>query len=302
MLAAIAAFFLWGVLPVFWKALEDVLPPASIVAQRTLWSLVLLLPIVAWKGGLRPLGDALRSPRAVGWHLVAGSLLATNWLLYVWATLNERIIEGALGYYLNPFFNMLFGALWFGERQNPRQKAAIALALAGVAFQMPAVGHFPWVAVVLAVTFSLYAVVRKRAPLGSSTGLAAETILLAPVALGWLVFQSAGLPEAFGRSWGNAALVAATGLATALPLLCFGHAARSIRLTTLGILQFIGPTLQFLIGWRLYGEPMSAARLLSFALIWTAIAVYAWDARRSQRPHQRPGLPSPGPPDTHGHA
>ncbi len=278
-MAALAAFFLWGILPVFWKLL-DFLPPATIVAQRTLWSLLLLLVILAVRGESKELFRGLRRPSAVAWHFLSGALLASNWLLYVWATLNGRIIEGALGYYLNPFFNMLFGALWFGDKNSRWQLAAIALALCGVALQIPAVGHFPWVALTLAVSFSLYAVVRKRAPLGALVGLTAETSLLAPIALGWLVFSNPSTQAAFGGSWPHAWLVVGTGLATALPLLFFGYAARTIRLTTLGILQFLGPTLQFFIGWKLYGEPMTAARLCSFALIWLAIGIYAADALR----------------------
>lgn len=278
MLAALAAFFLWGILPIFWKLL-DFLPPPSIVAQRTLWSLLLVLGILFWRGEGKSLMTALRSPRVLGWHLLSGGLLASNWLLYVWATLNHRILEGALGYYLNPFFNMLFGALWFGERNSRWQLAAIVLALGGVVMQVPAVGHFPWVALTLAVTFSLYAVVRKRAPLGSITGLAAETTLLAPVALIWLIIANKDPAAAFGGSWTHAALVVGTGLATALPLLFFGYAARTIRLTTLGILQFLGPTIQFFIGWKLYGEPMTATRLLSFGLIWLAVGIFAADAK-----------------------
>jgi chloramphenicol-sensitive protein RarD len=283
-LAALAAFFLWGILPIFWKLL-DFLPPVTIVAQRTLWSLLLLLIILALRGELKSLIQGLRAPSAIIWHLLSGTLLASNWLLYVWATLNDHIIEAALGYYLNPFFNMLFGAIWFGDRNSRWQLAAIALALGGVLIQIPAVGHFPWVALTLAVTFSIYAVVRKRAPLGSLVGLTAETTLLAPFALVWLVLSSPGPQTAFGGSWPHAFLIVGTGLATALPLLFFGHAARTLRLTTLGILQFIGPTIQFFIGWKLYGEPMTGPRLLSFALIWVAIGIYAAGASR-----QRPGI------------
>lgn len=279
--AALAAFFLWGILPVFWKWLYF-LPPPSIVAQRTVWSLVILLGILAWRGEARVLLDGMRCPRAARWQLLAGALLAANWLLYVWATLNGRILEGALGYYLNPFFNMLFGFLWFGERHNRLQFAAIVLALSGVALQIPAVGRFPWVALTLALTFSLYAVVKKRAPLGARLGLTAETAMLAPVALVWLVVSSATPAAAFGGTWPHAALVVGSGLATTLPLIFFGHAVRTIQLTTLGILQFLGPTLQFFIGWKLYGEPMSGPRLLSFALIWLAVAIYAADAKWHQ--------------------
>ena len=286
-LAALAAFFLWGVLPIFWKLLHF-LPPPTIVAQRTVWSLVLLLGILAFRGELKDLFRGLRSPSAVVWHLLSGILLASNWLLYVWATLNGRILEGALGYYLNPFFNMLFGALWFGDKNSRWQLAAIAIALGGVALQIPAVGHFPWVALTLALTFSLYAVVRKRAPLGSLIGLTAETSLLAPFALTWLIMSNHSPEAAFGGSLPHAGLIIGTGVATALPLLFFGYATRTIRLTTLGILQFLGPTLQFFIGWKLYGEPMTGARLFSFALIWLAIGIYAADALRKNRTSGEP--------------
>lgn len=285
--SAVAAFVLWGVLPLYWKALQF-LEPATIIAQRTLWSLVVLLPLIAWRGLSKELLGALANPRAAAWHLVSGILLASNWLLYVWATLNGRILEGALGYYLNPFLNMLFGALFFGERQSRRQLVAVALALAGVACQFPAVHGLPWVAVALALSFSLYAVVRKKAPLGALAGLTAETTLLTPFAIGWLLLQCQGGQPVFGTNGAHLLLVVATGLATATPLLCFNHATRSIPLTTLGILQFIGPTLQFLIGWGLYGETMNPLRLASFALIWLAVALHAADslatARRASAP------------------
>jgi len=215
-----------------------------------------------------------------GGVLAAAVLLGINWILYVWATLNDRIVEGALGYYLNPFFNILFGMLWFGERHNRAQVTAIALALCGVALQIPAVDGLPWVAVVLALTFSLYGVVRKRATAGALAGLTIETTLLAPVAVLMLVLHAQSPVDAFGGTWGNLWLVAAAGAVTVVPLWCFGHAARTIRLSTLGILQFIGPTIQFLIGWKIYGEPMGGLRLMSFALIWSAIAIYAADALR----------------------
>ncbi len=281
-MAAITAFGLWGLLPLFWKAL-DFLPPLVIVAQRTLWALVLLWIIILWSRRGREVLAGLANGRDALWNLAAALLLGTNWLLYVWATLNDRIVEGALGYYLNPFFNILFGMWWFGERYNRTQYTAIGLALCGVALQVPAVQAFPWVAVVLAVTFSLYGVVRKRGTAGALAGLTMETTLLAPVALVLLGVLVASPVDAFGGSWGNLWLVAAAGAATVAPLWCFGHAARTIRLSTLGILQFIGPTLQFVIGWQLYGEPMGGLRLASFGLIWAAVALYAWNAWRLGR-------------------
>jgi chloramphenicol-sensitive protein RarD len=280
-LAALAAFFLWGILPIFWKLLSF-LPPASIVAQRTVWSLLLVLLLLFWRGEGRTFLTAMKFPHVVGWHLLSGTLLASNWLLYVWATLNGHIIEAALGYYLNPFFNMLIGVIWFGDTHRRCQLAAIALALSGVALQAPAAGYFPWIAVILAVTFSLYAVVRKLAPLGSLVGLAAETTLLTPFALVWFCVSYQNQTAAFGSSSVHTALVVGTGFATALPLLFFGHATRMIQLTTLGILQFLGPTIQFFIGWKLYHEPITAARLWSFGLIWLAVGIYAADAIKHQ--------------------
>jgi chloramphenicol-sensitive protein RarD len=278
-MAAVAAFSLWGVLPLFWKTL-GFLTPGGIVAQRTLWSLLLLLAMTLGLREWPALRGALRSPRLLAWHGLSGALLASNWLLYIWATLNDRIIEGALGYYLNPFFNLLFGVIWFGERHSTMRLWAIGLALAGVAIQIPAVGGFPWVAVTLAVTFSLYAVVRKVSPLESRAGLTLETCLMAPFALVWLMFAMPSASVAFGGGLGNGLLVAASGLATLLPLWFFGHAARNIRLATLGMLQFIGPSLQLVIGRAVYGEPLDPGRLVSFALIWLAIALYAADALR----------------------
>lgn len=283
--SAVAAFFLWGVLPLYWKAF-GFLPPASIIAHRTIWSLLFLLVVLGGRKELGALIRGLSSWSAVGWHLLSGSLLASNWLLYVWATLNDRILEGALGYYLNPFLNMVFGAWFFGERQTRRQLVAVAVALAGVACQFPAVAGVPWVAIILATTFSLYAVVRKKAPLGALTGLAAETSLMAPAALAWLAFQALRDEPWIGHGTGPLLLILSTGIATATPLLFFGHAARIIPLTTLGILQFLGPTLQFLIGWLFYREEMNPLRLTSFALIWTAVGLYAADALS-----RRPGNP-----------
>jgi chloramphenicol-sensitive protein RarD len=220
--------------------------------------------------------------QTLSWHVLSGILIGGNWVLYVWATINDRMIEGALGYYINPFFNMLFGALWFGEKQNRLQMVAIITAFSGVMLQIPGVGHFPWVALSLGLSFSLYGVVRKRSSLGALDGLTVETSLLVPVALGWLIWQYDSIPDAFGGNWVNGLLLVGSGVVTAIPLLMFGFASRNIRLSTLGMLQFIGPTMQFFIGWKIYGEPMTSIRLMSFGLIWIAIALYAANALRKK--------------------
>ena len=275
-LAGIAAFGLWGILPIYWKYLEAV-PAMSIVAQRTCWTCMMLWPLLWFrKAGIHT------NLRTLSWHVLSGILIGGNWVLYVWATINDRMIEGALGYYINPFFNMLFGALWFGEKQNRLQMVAIITAFSGVMLQIPGVGHFPWVALALGLSFSLYGVVRKRSSLGALDGLTLETSLLVPVALGWLIWQYNSVPDAFGGNWINGLLLVGSGVVTAIPLLMFGFASRNIRLSTLGMLQFIGPTMQFFIGWKIYGEPMTSIRLMSFGLIWIAIALYAANALRKK--------------------
>jgi chloramphenicol-sensitive protein RarD len=275
---ALGAFFLWGVLPLYWKALQAT-PAASIIAHRTVWSLLILWAILAWQGNARLTLQHLRDPRIALWHLLSGLLLGGNWLLYVWATLHERIIEAAFGYYLNPFFNMLFGYLLFAERQSRLQKISIAIALAGVACQLRGLHGFPWIAVTLALSFSLYAVVRKKSPLSSLPGLSLETLLLAPIALVWLSISTPSMLQTLTQFDSQTLLLLGTGFATATPLLLFGYATRKISLTTLGMLQFLGPTLQFFIGWKIYHEPMTVERSISLALIWLAIALYGYSLR-----------------------
>ncbi len=276
--SALAAFFLWGILPLYWKAL-GAFPASSIIAHRTIWALLILWGILFWqRKGWQTL-CCLKDIRLVVWHAISGLLLGANWLLYVWATLHDHIIEAALGYYLNPFFNMLFGYWLFAERQSRMQQVSIGIALAGVAIQFRGSHGFPWIALALALSFSLYAVVRKRSPLGSLQGLSLETLILAPIALIWLCISSPSLIETMQHHDRMTWLLMSTGIATAAPLLCFGHAARNISLTTLGILQFLGPTLQFLIGWLVYRESMSWERSCSFLLIWIAIALYGYSLK-----------------------
>jgi chloramphenicol-sensitive protein RarD len=290
--AALGAFFLWGVLPIYWKSLQAT-PAPHIIAHRTLWALLILWGLLALQGNAAATLRQLRQPRIIVWHLLSGLLLAGNWLLYVWATLHERIIEAALGYYLNPFFNMLFGYLLFAERQTSLQKTSIAIALAGVLCQFRGNHGFPWIAITLALSFSLYAVVRKKSPLTSLPGLSLETLLLAPVALCWLMTTSPTLGATLRAADAQTILLICTGFATAIPLLLFGYAARTISLTTLGILQFLGPTLQFLIGWMMYREEMTIERTISFLLIWCAIGLYAYSLRQIRQRREESGETAP---------
>lgn len=289
--AAIAAFTLWGLLPAFWKQL-DFLPASSIVAHRTIWAFALLLPLLLIRGRLGELLRHLRQPRQAAWLLLSGALLGANWIVYVWATLNDRVLEGALGYYINPFFNILLGWLFLGERYRPAQLAAVLLAAVGVALQFPAIDGVPWVALILGSSFACYGLARKTSELASLPALAGESALLLPVAVAWLLLTSPQPADLYGGDPARIPLLLASGLATISPLMLFSAAARRIRLGTLGILQFLGPTLQFLLGWLVYDEPLSSLRLLSFACVWLAVALYA-AASIAQRPRKTgdPGGP-----------
>ena len=282
-LAAVAAFSIWGVLPIFWKMLADV-PILQVTSHRVLWTLAIIIPIIIARKSWRPTIQAYKSPKALWIHSIAAVTLAANWLIYVWATLNGHIVEAALGYYINPFLYILLGYFFWKERHSRLQIIAIVVAAGGVALQFPAIEGVPWVAFCLACTFAAYGMIRKLSPLGSFSGLTMETSILLPVALIYLAMQQNQGTAAFGSDVFTTTLLCLTGVATAVPLLCFAHGARSISLTLLGILQFIGPTGQFLIGWLIYDEPMPPLRLASFALIWLAVILYVFSTRQSSKP------------------
>lgn len=281
-LAAISAFTLWGVLPIFWKALDGV-PVLDVTAHRVLWTLSILVVFLAIKGTLKQAGAAFCSPKIIAIHTLAALLLAANWLIYVWATLNDRILEGALGYYINPFLYILLGRLFLGEKHSRAQLIAIVVAGAGVALQFPAIKGVPWAAFGLAVSFAGYGMIRKKSPLGSFSGLTMETSLMLPIAAAYLLMSPNQSVAPFGTDTVSTMLLIGTGAATAAPLLFFARGARSISLSLLGILQFIGPTGQFLIGWLYYGEPLPPLRLASFAFIWIAVILYTLSLRKQHR-------------------
>lgn len=280
---AVGAYFLWGVLPLYWKALHTV-PPAQILAHRMSWSLIVVALLIARQGGWAWLKPALKNKKTLLTFTVTGSMLALNWYLYIWAVNNERVVEASLGYFINPLVNVMLGGLFLGETLRRGQGLAVAMAASGVAYLTFSYGEPPWIALVLAGSFGLYGLLRKTASLGSLQGLTLETFLLFPVAVGyltWTEFQGTG---AFGHSsWTLDLLMALAGLATAIPLLLFAEAARRLTLSTLGVLQYIAPSLQFAIGVFVYHEPLSQEKLLAFVLIWGALAVYSVEGWMNSR-------------------
>lgn len=283
------AFVLWGLVPLFWKQLSHI-SGLELVAHRIGWTLILLLIVTRGQGRLRELRMAFRSPQLLRLHALSGALIAINWLVYVWAVAHDHIVEASLGYFLTPFVNVASGWLFFRERLRRVQTVAVLLAAVGVAVQVIAAGHLPWIALVLAFSFGGYGLLRKQGPLGSTLGLTVETGLLAPVAVGFLIVVSLTGRGAVGQvSLTDHLLLVSTGVVTAVPLLFFAIGARGLSLTTLGVFQFLAPSLKLVLGTLVYHEPFGRIQALSFALIWTGLIIYTFDSFRNSRlPVQTP--------------
>lgn len=273
---ALATYLAWGLLPLYFKALRAV-PAVEVLAHRVVWSLALLAALLAARGGPGAFRAAFRRDRL---PILAGTtaLIATNWLVYIWAVQNGRVVEASLGYFVNPLVNVLLGALFLGETLSRGQRIAVALAAIGVGVLILRAGTFPWLSLVLAVTFGLYGLLRKRAGLDAVGGLLAETALLAPLALAYLGARAASGAGAFGGAASTTLLLAAAGPVTALPLVGFTLAVHRLRLSTVGLVQYVAPTCQFLLGVLLYEEPFGGAHAAAFACIWSSLALYSWDA------------------------
>ena len=278
----VGAYGLWGVLPIYFKAIDEV-GSIDIVAHRVLWSVPFLFLLLFTFGGARELRRVVREPRTIGFLAVTAVLIATNWLLYVYAVVSGHILAGSLGYYLNPLVNVLMGRLILKEQLSWLQWSAVAIAAVGVsglAFQ--AAGQL-WISLILAVTFATYGLMRKIAPVEATAGLTVETTLILPLALAWLGWGLAqGLPV-FGTTDVETTLLLLAGVATTVPLILFTAAARRLRYSTLGMLQFIAPTLQFLIAVVIYGEAFTSWHAVAFGSIWLALALYVIALARNAR-------------------
>ncbi len=256
----------------------------ELIAHRITWSLFFLLLVLAWQKDFASLRPGFASFRAAGLNLLASLLLTANWTVYVWAVNNGHVIESSLGYFLVPLFNVAVGALVLHEKLRPAQWTAIGLAAGGVALLLWRAGHVPWIALALAVTWTSYGFLKKKSGLGALAGLTVETLLLFPVAaaalLWWHHTGAGALGRVDARTQG---FVLSAGIVTAIPLIFFAYGAQRIRLATLGLLQYIGPSIQFLLGLFLYHEAFDTTRLQSFALIWAGLVVYTADTFWHQR-------------------
>jgi chloramphenicol-sensitive protein RarD len=274
-LSAASAFLCWGLFPLYFHAIGEV-PPLQILAHRMLWSLLFLLVVLAVRRQWAWLG-VVRQPRILGSFIASAVLLSVNWLIYIWAVNNGHVIEASLGYFINPLINISLGYLLLKERLRPAQWMAISVAALGVAWLTWQAGNVPWIALALGFSFGGYGLLRKTAALGALEGLSFETMVLFPVAAAYVVWLTVHGQNAFinTESTGTRLLLMAAGPITAIPLLLFASGARQIPLSVLGLLQYLSPTLQFLLGVWIFHEAFSADRLVGFALIWLALALFA---------------------------
>ena len=276
-LLGIIAYFIWGLFPLYFKMLETV-PAVEIIAHRAIWSALFgALLLLIWKhpGWWRELRD---NPKRLAVLTGSGLLIACNWLVYVWAVNNGRMLEASLGYYINPLVNVLLGMLLLGERLRRLQWVAVGLAALGVLQQLWQAGSIPWVSLALALSFGFYGLIRKQAPVAALPGLVVETWLLLPLAIVWLLLHPAAV-SAQSEFWSSttALWLISAGFVTLIPLLCFNAAARHLPYTTLGFLQYIAPTLVLLLAVFFYGEPLESSKLLAFVCIWAGLLVYSLD-------------------------
>lgn len=280
--AGITAYTLWGFLPVYLKLVAAV-PAFEVLAHRILWALPFGVPILALRRQWPEVGRALAHRRTLGLLCISAMFIAVNWLVYIWAVQRDQIFQASLGYYINPLLYVLIGVAVFHERLRRLQTAAVLLAAAGVAVLTVSGGQFPVIALTLATSFTVYGVLRSRVAVGGMPGLFIETLVLFPAAAVYALWLSRSGDGAFALGDpGTMGLLMLAGPFTVLPLLAFALAVRRVRLSTVGIMQFISPTLQFLVGLG-YGERLTRAHIACFALIWTAVAAFSWDAWRYRR-------------------
>ena len=287
LILATATYVLWGFLPLFMKELAHV-PPSEVIAHRVLWSLPIALAVLMLQRRWAEVAGALRQPRLLGMAMVTAALISVNWMIYVWAVGNNHALDAALGYYINPLFSILMGATLLRERMSRAQMAAVALAALAVVVLTVQLGRLPLVAIGLMLTWGFYAYCKKSLPLGPTQGFTLEVLLLTPPALAYVIWLTAsgGSHFATGNAWDTILLIGC-GPVTAVPLICYATAAKQLRLSTIGILQYIAPTMIFLTAVLIFGEPFGAAQMIAFPMIWAALVIYTLSMLRGAGARRR---------------
>ena len=280
---AVSAFLIWGISPIYWKALRSV-PALEIILHRIVWSFFLLVPLIIVMRRWQEFILVFKNLRTLLILLFTALIVGGNWLLYIWAVNSDHLLQASLGYYINPLVNVVLGMIFLKERLRPPQILAVVLATAGVLYLTFYYGEFPWIALTLAVSFGLYGLIRKVAPVSSLVGLTVETLLLSIPALVYLYYlDRLGLGSIFRVSLKLDLMLIGCSVVTALPLLFFTLGARRLYLSTMGLLQYLAPSCMFVLAVFLFREPFASAQVVTFVLIWTALAIYSIDSVRYYR-------------------
>lgn len=281
-LLAIAAYSMWGFAPIYFKLLLA-MPALEILVHRIVWSVVILLLLILVLKQHPKVIAALKSPKVLSTLMVSGLLLAGNWLLFIWAVNNDHLLDASLGYYINPLLNVFLGRLFLGEKLRRLQQIAVIMAVVGVGILVVSYGKLPWIALVLAGSFGVYGLLRKKVAVESIPGLYVESLMMLPFALWFWWAMASPASNMLDNSPDTNLILIAAGIVTTAPLLCFTAAARRIQYSTLGFFQYIGPSIMFLLAVFIYGEPLSENRLLTFGFVWSALVLFSFDSWRAYK-------------------
>ncbi|GAA3709321.1 EamA family transporter RarD [Oceanisphaera sediminis] len=291
---ALGAYFLWGIAPIYFKQLMHV-PAYEILTHRVIWSFLLLLVLISALGYWPRVRAILKEPKHLLMLMLSSVIIGGNWLVYIWAVNNGHILDASLGYYINPLFNIVLAMLFLAERFRPIQWLAVGLAASGVVIQLLVFGSLPWVALVLAISFGCYGLIRKKVPVDPFTGLMMETLVLLPLATVYLWgFADSATSQMSNNSLNTNLWLISAGIVTTAPLLLFAGAAKRLKLSTLGFFQYLGPSLMFLLAVWLYDEPFTQDKIITFALIWVALVIYTLDGVRQRRRNSLQNSGAPG--------
>ncbi len=287
LLYILASQLMWGVSPAFWRGVAAI-PAVDVLAHRAFWTFVVVSVVHLARRSWQQVREAARSPRILGLEALAGVLIGSNWLVWVWAVNNERVLEGSLGYFITPLVSIVLGVVVVGERLRRGQWAAVSFGVASVVWLTVDMGRLPWVSLFLAATFGSYGLIKKMVDMPPLDMLAIELSVMLPVTLGFLAFRTAGGHEALASATPVEAMVlVASGAFTAIPLLFFAGGVRRVPLAVIGVLQYLSPSINFLLGVLAFGEAFGASRLVGFVLAWTGLVVFTMDGIRSARPPRR---------------
>lgn len=284
---AICAYFLWGLAPIYFKLISDVLPD-EIMVHRVVWSCVLLLLIVIFSKKFPVLLSVIKQPKILVKLTITASFLAVNWFLFIWAVNNDHLLDASLGYFINPLFSVALGVIFLGERLRKWQILAVTLAIIGVLIQLIYIGSLPIISLALAGTFGIYGLLRKKLPIDSFIGLLVESALMLPIALiYWQFFVSSETSNMLNNAMSLNVTLLFAGIVTTAPLLCFTAAAKRLTLSTVGFFQYIGPSIMFILATVYYQEILVVEKLITFAFIWTALLIYSFDSFKAHKQKKR---------------